>query len=161
MKDKFAKMKNFSKVLIIFNGNFFHKKLSALHAKSVYLFPLTSDWRLIYKIESIIRNLSVANIKIKSTDSAEMIDKEVDVLREKVSKWSANLGDFVMLGKSIKDWFLLPKEEVSTWWFSLLSEIIHLKRMSFSVLLNFKLWMKSHLQIPLTYVHVPFLKNPS
>ena len=119
-------MKNISKVLIIFdenvNVNFFRKKLSVLHAKSVYLFPLTSDWRLIYKIESVIRNLSGANIEIKSIDSAEIIDKEVDVLRKKISKWSADLGDFVIDGKSIKEWFLFPKEEVSTWWFSLLSE---------------------------------------
>ncbi len=119
-------MRNFSSVLVIFdenvNVNFFHKELSVLHLKSAYLFPLSSNWRLIYEIESAIRNLFGANIEIKLIESAEIIDKEVNVLRKKVSKWSADLGDFVVVGKSIKEWFLFPKEEVSTWWVSLLSE---------------------------------------
>lgn len=119
-------MRNFPNLLIIFDENVdvnsFRKELAALRPKSAYLFPLSSNWRLIYEIESATKNLFGTNIKIKSIESAELIDKEVDVLRKKVSKWSADLGDFVIVGKSIKEWFLFPKEEVSTWWFSLLSE---------------------------------------
>ena len=69
LKDNFAKMKIFSSALIIFdenvNVNSFHRKLSALHPKSVYLFLLSSNWRLIYEIESTIRNLFGTNIEVK------------------------------------------------------------------------------------------------
>ncbi len=119
-------MKNSSSVLVIFDGNvnvnLLDKELSALHPQNIYLFPLSSNWQLIYEIESVTKNLLGTNIEIELIKSAELIDKEVDILREKVSKWSADLGDSVVGGKSVKEWFLLPGKEVSTWWFSLLSE---------------------------------------
>jgi len=47
--------------------------------------------------------MQLISIEIKLIESAEIIDKEVNVLRKKVSKRSADLGDFVVVGISIKE----------------------------------------------------------
>lgn len=119
-------MGNFSNILIIFDENIdvssFHKELPRSCPKSIDIFPLTSNWRLILDIKSTILNLFNDSTQIKLIESAKLINNEVDVIREKVTKWSADFGNKKIAGKSIKEWFLLPKREVSTWWFSLLSE---------------------------------------
>ena len=119
-------MRNPSSILIVFDEDIdirlLHKKLSRLYPKSIDLFPLTSNWRLICDIKGTIQSLFGPDIGIKLIESAELIDKEVDVIRGQISKWSANFGNYKIAGKSLKEWFLLPKDEVSTWWFSLLSE---------------------------------------
>jgi len=61
-------------------------------------------------------------MKIDLLDSARLIDREVDEIRKKVVKWSATLGDYKAWNRTLKEWFLTPRKEVSTWWFSLLSE---------------------------------------
>lgn len=119
-------MKNFSNILIIFDDgidvNSLHKELSKLSPKNINLYPLTSNWRLIFDIKNATKKIFGDDIEIKLMESAELIDKEVDVIRGKVPKWSADFGNNKIAGKSIKEWFLLPKDDVSTWWFSLLSE---------------------------------------
>lgn len=119
-------MKNISDFLIIFdeniNINSLRTELSRLHPIRIELFPLTSNWRLIYDLENATRSLFDAGVDINLIESSEVINKEVDIIREKVSKWSADLGNYNIAGKSIKEWFLLPKGEVSTWWFSIISE---------------------------------------
>lgn len=119
-------MKKLTNVLVIFDEDIdissLHKELLRLSPKNIDLCPLTSNWRLICDIKSTIRDLFNTDIEIKLIESAEAIDKEIDVIRERVTKWSADFGDFKIAGKSLKEWFLVPKGEVSTWWFSLLSE---------------------------------------
>ena len=119
-------MKNLSNILIIFDEviqtRSLQKELSRLSPQSIHLFSLTSNWRMIRDIESTTRSLFNNDVKIKFIESAHLIDKEVDVIRGKVPKWSADFGNNKIAGKSIKEWFLLPKDDVSTWWFSLLSE---------------------------------------
>ncbi len=119
-------MKNTSDILIIFDGcidvNSIQKELSKLSPRNVNLFPLTSNWRLIFDLKSAAKKIFGENTKVKLMESAKLIDKEVDVIREKVPKWSADFGNYKIADKSIKEWFLLPRDNVSTWWFSLLLE---------------------------------------
>lgn len=119
-------MSHSSNILMIFDESIetrlLQKELSRLSPRNIHLFPLTSDWRLIYDIKSTISSLYDIDINIKFIESAHLIDQEVDVIREKAPGWSADFGNNKIAGKSIKEWFLLPKDDVSTWWFSLLSE---------------------------------------
>jgi surface carbohydrate biosynthesis protein (TIGR04326 family) len=119
-------MRNFTNVLVIFDEDIdissLHKELLKSSPKNIDLYPLTSNWRLISEIKSTTRGLFNTDIEIKLMESAEAIDKEIDAIRERVTKWSADFGDSRIAGKSLKEWFLVPKGEVSTWWFSLLSE---------------------------------------
>ena len=112
------------KLLLIFdrevNLNKLNRKINLLKPSHIYLFPLTSQWHLIRNIEEICQ-LSIGT-KIELMGSAKLIDGQVDMLREKISQWSADVGNYRIANKSLKEWFYLPKAEVSTWWFSLLSE---------------------------------------
>ena len=84
---------------------------------SIDLFPLTSNWLVIDEVKS---GIDSNDSQICLLNSAKLINDEVDKIRERVSKWSADLGDYKVCGKTIKEWFLTPKKDVSTWWFSLL-----------------------------------------
>lgn len=68
---------------------------------------------------------------VSPLNAAEIINDEVDALRAHICAWSANIGEYRLRGKSIKEWFLLPRYNVSTWWFSLLSEKNTLKTDAF------------------------------
>lgn len=96
------------------------EKIKLLRPSRISIFTLTSNGSLSCEIENLCK--SQDNIEITVADSAELIDKEVDALRQGISKWSAQLGEFKIGGKSIREWFLLPRDQVSAWWFSTLSE---------------------------------------
>ncbi|MFC1644059.1 hypothetical protein ACFL5C_01895, partial [Candidatus Omnitrophota bacterium] len=96
----------------------------------VDLFPLTSRWDVIHKVEDIFR-FRGGGTEVRSLGSAGLIDREVDVIREKVVKWSADLGNYRVSNRSLKEWFLLPGDEVSAWHFSLLAEKNTLKTDAF------------------------------
>ena len=119
-------MKNFLNILIIFDKdidiNSLHKELSKLSPNNIDLFPLTSNWRLICNLKDVTHSLFRDGVETNLIESEEVINREVDFIREKVAKWSADLGNTRIDGKTIKEWFLLPGDEASTWWFSLLSE---------------------------------------
>jgi len=121
------------KVLLIFdqtiNTRELRDKLASLKPHSVFLFPLTSQWQRVHEIVNICH--LITDLKIELMDSARLIDEEVNALRERVSKWSANFGNYKIDGKSLREWFLLPKGEVSSWWFSLVSEKNTLKTDTF------------------------------
>ncbi|MBF0557333.1 MAG: hypothetical protein HQL08_00980 [Nitrospirae bacterium] len=68
---------------------------------------------------------------VSSLNAAEIINNQVDALGEHICAWSANIGEYRLRGRSIKEWFLLPGHNVSTWWFSLLSEKNTLKTDAF------------------------------
>jgi surface carbohydrate biosynthesis protein (TIGR04326 family) len=111
------------KTLLIFDDQINIKELrqlrSIISSHLIDLFPLTSNWRVIDEVKS---GIGSNDSQICLLNSARLINDEVEKIREKVSKWSANLGDYKIWDKSIKEWFLTPKKDVSTWWFSLLSE---------------------------------------
>lgn len=114
------------KVLLVFDRYIdtrnFSKNIGFQEISKIELFSLTSRWDIVNKIENICYLINDYKIDTNLLDSATLINDEVDKLREKVSRWSADLGDYKVCGKAIKEWFLTPKKDVSTWWFSLLSE---------------------------------------
>lgn len=119
-------MGNPSSVLVIFDDNIDQRslctELEKLNLQGVHLFPLSSDWRLIHDIKKAIHYLSGPNFNVELLESSKLIDHEVDLIRDKIYEWTADFGEIKIVGKSIKEWFLLPREKVSTWWFSLISE---------------------------------------
>ena len=98
------------------------KKLRLFKIDKLDLFPLTSNWNLIHIVESMCYSISSNITEINLLESAKLINDQVGKVRNKICKWSAELGNCKVWGKSIKEWFLTPKKEVSTWWFTLLSE---------------------------------------
>ena len=112
------------KVLVVFDQNVDIQKLkgkiAGLKPAHISLFPLTSQCRLVSDIKRACRGIGVNGVEI--IESAGLIDEEVDVIAQKISGWSAGFGNYEISGKSIKEWFSLPGRQVSTWWFSLLSE---------------------------------------
>lgn len=88
--------------------------------KRIDIFPLTSDLRIHDKVRRALKSQDPDSICWLNT--SDMIDEEVKRLREDICKWSANIGEINHRGKKIKEWFLLPGLNVSTWWFGLLSE---------------------------------------
>ena len=111
------------KPLLIFDHSIdlvqLQKKIVSLEAEFIYLLPLTSDWKCIRGVKEVSQS---ANIAIEVIESARLLDDEVGKLGESVIRWSADLGELKVRNRSLKSRFLLPKSEVSTWWFSLLSE---------------------------------------
>lgn len=113
-----------SKAILIFDEYINISELKNINkSDKVDIFPLTSNWSVIDAVRNTcISEICVDDSAIHLLDSARLINDEVDKIRERVSKWSSNLGDCKVWDKSIKEWFLTPKKEISTWWFSLLSE---------------------------------------
>jgi len=114
------------KTLLIFDDSIdiedLGRKLCSVKIDELDLLPLTSRWDKIREIE-VLCNSKNRNIrKINLLESARLINNQVDKVRERISSWSANLGDCNVCGRSVKERFLVPKKEVSTWWFSLISE---------------------------------------
>jgi surface carbohydrate biosynthesis protein (TIGR04326 family) len=86
---------------------------------NVTFFPLTGDVSFVDAVKHVLMKQGVASFSQYNT--ALLFDNEVKELREKVKKWSAQTGNYMALGKTVKEWFLLPYCNVSTWWYSLLS----------------------------------------
>jgi surface carbohydrate biosynthesis protein (TIGR04326 family) len=112
------------KILYIFDSS---KKSGDFYLKGKYgaideavLFPLTYDMEIINKVKSAFVSQSVCKISI--LNSAEMIDAEIINLRDKIVEWSMRLGESKVGKKKLKEWFLIPKFNISSWWLSLLSE---------------------------------------
>jgi len=112
------------RTLVIFDRRADTEKLKemiiAARPSRILLFPLTSEWRFINELKKFCN--AQPGVKVRLIESARHIDGEVDLLRQRVSRWSAALGNRKIETKSLKDWFILSEGETSTWWFSLLSE---------------------------------------
>jgi len=96
------------------------RKIGLLKPGHISLFPLTSDWSAIRAVERACRSQRGADVELM--ESAKLVDADVDLLGQNISRWSAELGDRKISGRSIKEWFLLPRGELSTWWLSLPAE---------------------------------------
>lgn len=115
------------KILIIFDGTV---DMNICHELQIYsnkndiaidLFPLTSDWSIIHSVESTLKlNFNPSNITL--LDSASYVNQSVDDLQTNIHAWSCNLGNHTIRNKKLKEWMLLPDKNISTWWFSLISE---------------------------------------
>lgn len=112
------------KILLIFDnrfdtdliGTFFKKHKSC----EVVIFSLISDPAILDAIIAKIHSCGVFSVTIHN--SAQTISDQVKELRKEICQWSADIGNWKVSSKAVKDWFLLPGCGVSTWWFSLLSE---------------------------------------
>jgi surface carbohydrate biosynthesis protein (TIGR04326 family) len=88
----------------------------------IALFPLTSQWRVIQMADCLCRRQVGNPGDVTMLDAAAFIDEEVDAIRRRVAKWSADLGRATIGGRRLCEWLFLGKEGVSTWWFSGLAE---------------------------------------
>src|SRR3989338_5507457 len=99
------------------------------HGSVVDIFSLTSDASL---VERMKRELTERNVgSVGCLNSAKLIDEHVTRLREGLCSWTAKVGGTKVQGKTVKEWFELPGERVSTWWFGLLSEKNNFKTAAF------------------------------
>lgn len=112
------------KVLLIFDNRFnldsivdFFKKYESCE---VVIFPLISDPVILDAVIAKIHSCGVFFVTIHN--SAQTISDHVKELRKGICQWSADIGNWKVLSKTVKDWLMLPGCGVSTWWFSLLSE---------------------------------------
>lgn len=87
---------------------------------TLYLFPLTSNFLLIEKVE---RNLkAIPNIDIVFLKSAKEINHEVNLMQKTIHTWSHQLANYQIYRKNLKEWFLFPDQMGSAWWLGLLAE---------------------------------------
>ena len=111
-------------LLFVFNDDFKIEEFTDLcekfKIKEVSLFPLTSAIEINRKIIACCNNIQ--NLKVIVLNSARIIDEQVTIIRNEICRWSAHLGENKIGAKTVKEWLLLPGLNVSSWWFSLLSE---------------------------------------
>jgi surface carbohydrate biosynthesis protein (TIGR04326 family) len=112
------------KTLLVFDDHLDTELLIGVYkdrkVNKIALFPLTSDFLIVHKVKNLLNSQGCSSITLLK--SAQVIDGEVKNLRRRICKWSAKVGKWKIKSKDVKDWFLLPGCNVSTWWFSLLSE---------------------------------------
>lgn len=115
-------------VLILFDSPFEFRGPVSGSSDTIDLFPLTDNWRLIHSVQG---QLASTGSHVNLLNASQLIAEEVADLRKKLIGWSANLGERCLGAQSLKEWFLLKDEKVTTWWFSLLSEKNPLKTDTF------------------------------
>src|SRR3990172_7809668 len=112
------------RLFIIFDNSIKVAGLSSLYQDSrieeTTLCPLTHDISILNKVKNILE--AQGNIPICSLNMAKVVRERVEFLRERICRWSADIGAHRVQSRSVKNWFLLPGLDVSAWWFSLLSE---------------------------------------
>jgi surface carbohydrate biosynthesis protein (TIGR04326 family) len=114
-----------SKAILFFDEHININELKNINKlDKVDIFSLTSNWSIMETVKKVIASFSLEG---RLLNSSGLINEEFEKIRENVAEWSANLGEYSIWNKSIKEWFLTPENEVSTWWFSLLSEKNNLK----------------------------------
>lgn len=87
---------------------------------NLYLFALTSHFLFIEKIQQRLQALPTINLH--RLESANYINDQVNIMQKTIHTWSCALGNHLIGGKKIKEWFRLPDNSGSAWWFGLLSE---------------------------------------
>lgn len=110
-------------ILIVFDDLFDIKQLNKSikdHPASINLFPLTSNFLTIERIKTELQ--SFPRVKITELKSAKCINDEVNILQQRIHKWSCSLGNQKIGKKKLKEWLLLPDASGSAWWFGLISE---------------------------------------
>lgn len=114
----------FNKTILIFDDSIsvdaIHRIVARYNLVAVYLFPLTENIAVINHLKESLQSKEVHSVTAINTSA--MVDEQVSIIREKISKWSADIGEYGLLGRKVKEWFLLPGNKVSSWWFSLVSE---------------------------------------
>lgn len=96
-------------------------------AKAVDTFSLTDSVSIALKSDE----KPDSKFTVNHLDSISLIGEELDIMRSGIGKWSSGIGESMIGGRKIKDWFILPGANLSTWWLSLLSERNTLKTDAF------------------------------
>lgn len=89
-------------------------------ASEIDLFPITGISSIIQQVRDMLTGFTDNSIII--SNSADSVDDQTASLRESLYLWTSKIGNFKIKEKIIKEWFLLPETQISTWWLSLLSE---------------------------------------
>jgi len=98
--------------------------------------PITTDHTAIERYTDSIKNHTGENPKI--IDFAEIFHKKAFDIREDFIKLISDFSDKQLFnGKNIKTFLTYPKEKLSLWWLSLISEKNTVKRDSFNNLVKF------------------------
>lgn len=87
---------------------------------AVDIFSLTSELAAAQRLKHELRDRKFDTVT--DLNSAKSIDDQVSRLRQDLCRWTAKVGAMYIQGKTVKEWFQLPGENVSTWWFGLISE---------------------------------------
>jgi surface carbohydrate biosynthesis protein (TIGR04326 family) len=87
-------------------------------------FCFSGEWKTLGEQLAIWRD---AGYQITVLNAADLVAKEFTKLKETVPRWSSDLGSTHIRGKTIRDHFLNSRGDLSTWWFSSLSETNTLK----------------------------------
>lgn len=121
------------RILFVFDSIASEKFLNSIKStcskNDIDLFPLTSDKSVIEETYLALQAMNCNSITQQNT--ALLINEQVDQLRAGICKWSADLGEAKVGNKKLKEWFVLPGCNVSTWWLGLLSEKNNLKTNAF------------------------------
>ena len=90
------------------------------NAVCVVLFPLTSNLKTIESVQNTLQQRGVETIE--TLNAAQMVDENVTRLREGIQVWSRDLSNADLGGISTRQAFMIGKEEVSAYWFTLAAE---------------------------------------
>ncbi len=111
------------KGLVIFDDGISIEALDSLNlqsVKSLDLLPLTGNWKVIRKVEAILKKRLGGRTAL--LNSALLLNEQLTNLRPRLQEWTNKLAD-VQIGKqTIKEWLLFGDKGMSAYWLMPLSE---------------------------------------
>ncbi|MFC1745050.1 hypothetical protein ACFL35_13740 [Candidatus Riflebacteria bacterium] len=127
------RLKKKRKLLLVFNSRPDFQELGRVLKKQqplhLCIFPLNTDFSLLKELKTSLQELDISYELIE--DAGHLVNKELKVVRETITRWSSDLGNCIVKGTPLKEWLLLKNSMLSTWWLSLLSEKNPFKEKSF------------------------------
>lgn len=95
----------------------------------ISLFSITSDPEVNQRIHDSLHSCSGNHIE--KLNSSDLINVQINQIREKICQWSAAVGNWNVGSKAVKDWLQIDGLGISAWWLNLLSEKNTLKTNAF------------------------------
>lgn len=111
------------KILCIFDHPMHEQSIRQIlpdYPVDVDLFALTSNALILQDVQKTLAAINV--LRLNQLNSAILINDAVTRMQKTIHAWSSALGRYRIGKKTLKEWFLLPDQGVSAWWFSALSE---------------------------------------
>lgn len=109
--------------LIVFDNKFDAAKLIARDKDSpitLHLFTFTSNFILIEEVKHTITQYP--QLTIVDVNTAQLINNEVEAMQKNVHTWSHLLSQTEIDGRTLKEWFLYPDQNATSWWLGLIAE---------------------------------------
>ncbi len=109
------------RTLIVFDDETAPTQVAAVasNATQVDLFPLSSSWARLEAVEQAARRQTEG---LHVLDSARLVDREVEALRERLPAWSQALGAASVEGRSVASWMSRGEGRESAYWFGSIGE---------------------------------------